>query len=71
MAAACLGCDADCVAATVGELAGTLTGSTTIPSEWVKLVDADQQTRATTVRMVWKRGVPSSSLLELLSEPST
>ena len=40
IAAANFGRDADCVAATVGGLAGALTGSTTIPPEWVELVDA-------------------------------
>jgi hypothetical protein len=38
--AANFGRDADCVAATVGGLAGALTGSTTIPPEWIELVDA-------------------------------
>jgi ADP-ribosylglycohydrolase len=40
IAAANFGRDADCLAATVGGLAGALTGSTTIPREWVELVDA-------------------------------
>lgn len=40
IAAANFGRDADCVAATVGGLAGALTGSTTIPPKWVELVDA-------------------------------
>jgi len=40
IAAANFGRDADCVAATVGGLAGALTGSTTIPTEWIALVDA-------------------------------
>jgi ADP-ribosylglycohydrolase len=40
IAAANFGRDTDCVAATVGGLAGALTGSTTIPPEWIGLVDA-------------------------------
>jgi hypothetical protein len=40
IAAANFGRDVDCLAATVGGLAGALTGSATIPPEWIELVDA-------------------------------
>ncbi|MHC4426191.1 MAG: ADP-ribosylglycohydrolase family protein [Planctomycetota bacterium] len=40
IAAANFGRDADCLGATVGGLAGALRGSTTIPREWIELVDA-------------------------------
>jgi len=39
IAAANFGRDADCLTATVGGLSGALTGSATIPPEWIELVD--------------------------------
>ena len=39
IAGANFGRDADCLAATVGGLSGALTGSATIPQEWIVLVD--------------------------------
>jgi len=39
IAGANFGRDADCLAATVGGLSGALTGSATIPPEWIELVD--------------------------------
>ena len=39
IAGANFGRDADCLAATVGGLSGALTGSATIPTEWIELVD--------------------------------
>ncbi len=39
IAAANFGRDTDCLAATVGGLAGALTGSATIPPEWIELID--------------------------------
>jgi len=39
IAAANFGRDADCLAATVGGLSGALTGSASIPPEWIELID--------------------------------
>ena len=39
IAGANFGRDADCLAATVGGLSGALTGSSTIPADWVELID--------------------------------
>jgi hypothetical protein len=39
IASANFGRDTDCLAATVGGLSGALTGSATIPPEWIELVD--------------------------------
>ena len=39
IAGANFGRDADCLAASVGGLSGALTGSSTIPAEWIELID--------------------------------